>query len=207
MPEDRAMPNASVRQLLLALQEVMGDNGLKVVLQQSDLDRYVDNFPPNDMERGAKFSEYAQIQQAVEDFYGGPRGARAMMRRAGNATFRYGLEERPALLGLVGVGLKALPKGRRMKFILDRIAKASTDEINIPAQIEEHDDHLLYVAAPCACEHRVRDAKLGPCCFVTVGALDAAIKWATGERHDVKEISCMQNGDDACRYRVEKAAA
>ena len=204
--EDRAMPNANVRLLLTALQDVMGDNGLKAVLKQGGLERYVDNFPPDDTNRNAKFSEYARIQQAVENFYGGPRGARAMMRRAGHATFQYALNSRPAILGLVGVALKALPEGTRMKFILDRIARASTEEVNLPAHVEEHDDHFLFVAEACACVFRERDPKLGPCCFVTAGALEAAVQWATGKRHTVKEIFCLQNGGDACRYRVEKAA-
>jgi len=200
------MPNANLRLLLTALQEVMGDNGLKAVLKQGGLARYIDNFPPDNTDRNAHFSEYGGVQQAVEDFYGGPRGARAMMRRAGHATFQHTLKSRPAILGLVGVAIKVLPEGTRMKFILDRIAKASTDEVNLPAHVEEHDDHFLFVADACTCVFRKRDPKLGPCCFVTAGVLEAAVEWATGKRHTVKEIACLQNGEDACRYRVEKSA-
>ena len=129
-----------------------------------------------------------------------------MMRRAGHATFKQTLAARPAILGLVGVAIKVLPEGTRMKFILERIAKASNEEVNLPAHTEEADDHFMFVAEACTCVFRKRDPKLGPCCFVTAGVLEAAIEWATGKRHSVKEISCLQNGDDACRYRVEKAA-
>jgi predicted hydrocarbon binding protein len=204
--EDRPMPNANLRLLLVALQEVMGENGLKAVLKQGGLERYVDHFPADDTNRDARFSEYGQVQQAVENFYGGPRGARAMMRRAGHATFQHTLKSRPAILGMVGIALKALPEGARMKFILERIAKASTDEVNLPAHVEEHDDHFLFVAEACTCVFRQRDPKLGPCCFVTAGVLEAAVEWATGKRHTVKELTCMQNGQDACRYRVDRAA-
>jgi hypothetical protein len=204
--EDRMMPNANLRLLLVALQEVMGDNGLKAVLKQGGFVQYIDHFPPDDTNRESKFSTYGQIQQAVESFYGGPRGARAMMRRAGHATFQHTLKSRPAILGLVGVALKVVPEGTRMKFMLDRIAKASTDEVNLPAHVEERGDHFLFVAEACTCVFRSRDPKLGPCCFVTAGVLEAAVEWATGKRHAVKEIACLQNGDDACRYRVEKEA-
>ena len=200
------MPNANLRLLLVALQEVLGDNGLKAVLKQGGFVQYIDHFPPDDTHRESKFSTYGQIQQAVESFYGGPRGARAMMRRAGHATFQHTLKSRPAILGLVGVALKVVPEGTRMKFMLDRIAKASTDEVNLPAHVEEQGDHFLFVAEACTCVFRSRDPKLGPCCFVTAGVLEAAVEWATGKRHAVKEIACLQNGDDACRYRVEKAA-
>lgn len=204
--EDRPMPNANVRLLLMALQEVMGDNGLKAVLKQGGLERFVDNFPPDDTQRDSRFSDYGHIQQAVETFYGGPRGARAMMRRAGHATFQHTLKSRPAILGMVGVALKALPEGTRMRFMLDRIAKASTDEVNMPAHVEDQPDHFMYVSEVCTCVYRERDPKLGPCCFVTAGVLEAAVQWATGKHHTVKEVACLQNGDDACRYRVEKTA-
>jgi len=35
--DDRPMPNANLRLLLVALQEVMGENGLKAVLKQGGL--------------------------------------------------------------------------------------------------------------------------------------------------------------------------
>ena len=204
--EDRLMPNANLRLLLVALQEVMGENGLKAVLKQGGLGRFIDHFPPDDTQRESRFSEYGQIQQAVESFYGGPRGARAMMRRAGLATFQHTLKSRPAILGLAGLALKALPEGTRIKFILDRVAKASTDEVNLPAHVEDKDDHFLFVAEACTCVFRQRDPKLGPCCFVTAGVLEGAVEWAAGKKHAVKELTCLQNGDDACRYRIDKAA-
>jgi len=204
--EDRMMPNANLRLLFTALQDVLGDNGLKAVLKQGGLERFIDHWPPDDTNRESKFSEYGQVQQAVENFYGGPRGARAMMRRAGHATFQHTLKSRPAILGLVGFALKALPEETRMKFILDRIAKASTDEVNLPAHVEDKNDHFLFVADVCTCVFRTRDPKLGPCCFVTAGVLEAAVEWATGKKHAVKELTCLQNGDDACRYRIEKAS-
>jgi hypothetical protein len=114
MPEDRPMPNANLRVLLVAIEEVMGENGAKAVLNAGGLGRYIGNYPPNNTELGASFDDYGSAQQAVEDFYG-PRGARAMLIRIGRATFRYTRQEQPAILGLAGLALKALPMGTRMK--------------------------------------------------------------------------------------------
>ena len=33
-----------------------------------------------------------------------------------------------------------------------------------------------------------------------------AMRWATGVEHNVTEFSCINIGNDACRYRVEKKA-
>jgi hypothetical protein len=110
MPEDRPMPNANLRVLLVAIEEVMGENGAKAVLKAGGLERFIGNYPPNNTALDASFGDYGAAQQAVEDFYG-PRGARAMLIRIGRATFRYTLQEQPAILGLAGLALKALPMG------------------------------------------------------------------------------------------------
>ena len=77
--EDDVIVNALVRQALSSTQEVMGENGLNAVLRASGLDRFIGNFPPNDLAPGIKTADYARLNQAIEDFYG--RGGRGMLRR------------------------------------------------------------------------------------------------------------------------------
>jgi len=204
MLEDRKMSNAALRTLFLAIEQVMGENGIKAVLNFGGLQRFKGNYPPNNLERQVSFSDYGQAQQAVEDFYG-QRGARAFMLRIGRATFRYALEEQPAILGLAGLALKLLPAETRMKLILTRVANGSRETLNIPAHVEETDEHFIYVVEQCPCAFRQRELKT-PCCYVTVGGLMEAMKWATGENHNVTEFTCINVGDDACRYRIEKKA-
>ena len=69
MPEDRPMPNAALRVLLDAIEEVMGENGTKAVLNAGGLSKYINNYPPKDLEMKANFSEYGAVQQAVEEFH------------------------------------------------------------------------------------------------------------------------------------------
>ena len=76
MPEERPMPNAALRVLLEAIEDVMGENGTKAVLNAGGLGKYIDNYPAKNLDMDATFSQYGAAQQAVEDFYG-PRGARA----------------------------------------------------------------------------------------------------------------------------------
>jgi hypothetical protein len=70
MAVGRPMSNATIRVLLDAVEEVMGGHGTKAVLNAGGLVKFVDNFPPKDLEMVGDFSEYGAIQQAVEDFYG-----------------------------------------------------------------------------------------------------------------------------------------
>jgi hypothetical protein len=111
-----------VQQALTSMQEVMGDHGLNAVLKSCGLERFVGNFPPNDLEPSIRASQYAQLNQAIEDFYG--RGGKGMLRRIGKASFQYGVREQAALLGVAGVALKLLPERQRIKFILNGMADA-----------------------------------------------------------------------------------
>jgi predicted hydrocarbon binding protein len=202
MSEPRILSNAALRTLFLAIENVMGENGIKAVLNFGGLKRFIGNYPPNNLEKAVTHADYAEAQQAVEDFYG-PRGARAFMLRIGRATFRYTLEEQPAVLGLAGLALKLLPQETRMKLILNRIAQGAGETLNIPSHVEETPEHFIYVAEDCPCRWRKRDLKT-PCCYVTVGSLTEAMRWCTGQEHLVTEFTCINVGDDACRYRIEK---
>jgi hypothetical protein len=68
--EDAVIVNALVRQALIAAQEVMGENGLTAVLRSSGLERFVGNFPPEDMNPSIQTSQYARLNAAIEEFTG-----------------------------------------------------------------------------------------------------------------------------------------
>ncbi len=203
--EARKMSNAALRTLFLAIEQVMGGNGIKAVLNFGGLRRFINNYPPNNLSEDVTYADYGEAQQAVEDFYG-PRGARAFMLRIGRATFRYALEEQPAILGLAGLALKLLPPETRMKLILRRMATGAGETLNMPVMVEEQPEYFVYVVTDCPCRFRKRSLKT-PCCYVSVGGLMEAMRWATGAEHNVTEFACVNVGDEACRYRVEKKVA
>lgn len=204
-PRNRPMPNAALRTLFMAIEEVMGENGAKAVFNLGGLQHYIGNYPPNNLEPGVTLADYGAAQQAVEDFYGG-RGARAMLTQIGRATFRYGLEEQPAILGLAGLVLKMLPEGAKVKWMLSRLVDAGTKRLNMEIHLEEDDEAFYLVYTLCPCLFRRRQAKT-PCCFTTIGTVQEALRWVSGGKHfRVQEISCLNLGDEACRFRIEKRA-
>ncbi|MCK6539858.1 MAG: 4-vinyl reductase [Anaerolineales bacterium] len=197
--EDAVIINSLVRQALTSMQEVMGDNGLNAVLRSCNLERFIGNFPPNDLEPSIKASQYAQLNQAIEDFYG--RGGRGMLRRIGKASFQYGVREQAALLGIAGVALKLLPDRQRIKFILNGMAdalKKSNPQVN--AWVDESEGKLAYVEATCAiCNGRHSDR---PICYLYVGSVAEAVQWATGKEYEIVETHCLAKGDEYCRFEV-----
>ena len=125
-----------------------------------------------------------------------------MLVRIGRALFRYTLEEQPAVLGLAGLALKALPIGVRVKLILQKIVSSANDTMNMPSSLEETDDSYIFVVQDSP--SRWRPARSKPGCYVTVGTYQEALRWATGKTFKIEEFTCMSAGDDACRFRIYK---
>jgi predicted hydrocarbon binding protein len=201
---DRGMPSGALRLLFLSIEEVMGADGIKAVLNGAKLSHYINNYPPNTLEYGVTFGEYGHVEQAVEDFLG-PRGARAILVRVGRELFRYSLREQSALLGIAGNALKNMPlisPQAKMKILLQQIVGAANKTVNQPARLEEDNDNFYVVIDQCMCQWRPKHEK--PCCLVTVGTFSEAMKWLTDKPIEVKEITCLNNGADACRYQIPK---
>ncbi len=197
--EDAVIINSLVRQALTSAQEVMGDNGLNAVLRTTGLERFIGNFPPNNLEPSIPASQYAQLNQAIEDFYG--RAGKGMLRRIGKASFQYGVREQAALLGIAGVGLKLLPEKQRIKFILNGMVDAlKKSNAQVDAWVDESGDRLAFVESTCAICNSRHSAT--PICHLYVGSIGEAVQWATGKEHEVIETHCMAKGDPYCRFEV-----
>jgi len=197
--EDAVIINSLVRQALTSMQEVMGDHGLNAILKSCGLDKFIGNFPPNNLEPSIKASQYAQMNQAIEEFYG--RGGKGMLRRIGKASFQYGVREQAALLGIAGVALKVLPEKQRIKFILNGMADAlKKSNPQVEAWLDDSGDKLAYVESTCAiCNSRHSDH---PICHLYVGSVSEAVRWATGKEYEIIETHCLAKGDEYCRFEV-----
>jgi hypothetical protein len=202
--EDAVIVNALVRQALISAQEVMGENGLNTVLRTSGLERFIGNFPPDNLEPAIQTSDYARLNEVIEEFYG--RGGRGMLRRIGKASFQYAVREQAALLGLAGVALKLLPTKQRIKFILNAMVNAlkkSNPQVN--AWVDDKDDTLAYCDASCAiCHGRESTDAI---CYLYIGSIGEAVGWATGQEFKIVETLCTAKGDPHCRFEVRELSA
>jgi hypothetical protein len=194
--------NSLVRQALTSAQEVMGDNGLNTVLKTCGLDRFIGNFPPNNLEPAIQASQYAKFNEAIEAFYG--RGGKGILRRIGKASFQYGVREQAALLGVAGVALKLLPERQRIKFILNGLADAlKKSNLNVNAWVDESGERLAYIESTCAiCYGRHSETSI---CYLYSGSISEAVLWATGREYEITETHCLAKGDEYCRFEVGAA--
>jgi hypothetical protein len=196
--------NSLVRQALTSAQEVMGDHGLNTVLKTCGLDRFIGNFPPNNLEPAIQTSQYAKFNEAIEAFYG--RGGKGILRRIGKASFQYGVREQSALLGVAGVALKLLPEKQKIKFILNGMADAlKKSNPEVKAWVDDSGDRLAYVESTCAiCHGRHSQTSI---CYLYIGSIGEAVLWATGKEYEITETHCIAKGDEYCRFEVGEPRA
>ena len=107
-------PNKMVRIVLLAMEEVMGRNGVNAVLNLAHLKYLVNNFPPNNFDHQVSFEELGAIMQSLDLMYG-PRSGRGLALRAGRACFKYGLKEFGPVLGIADLAFRLLPLHMKLK--------------------------------------------------------------------------------------------
>ena len=198
-PEQWRFTNALMRQAIMAIGQVMGQQGLKVVLREAGLERYVDELPPDDLEQNVSTMDYAALNQAVEEFYG--RAGKGMLQRIGRASFRYGVEEQATLMGVAGAAIKLMPQKTRIKFILTQMAKSLMD-VNQDTTIEVQETPQGFVFADSTCGVCCCRKAEHPICHLYIGSISEAVKWATGQEYEVREIECRATGAEACRFLV-----
>ena len=195
-------PNKIARIALLALEEVMGKNGVNAIFNLAGLPNLIDNLPPNNLDREFDFADFSAVQGALEEMYG-PRGGRGLALRAGRATFDDALKNFGALAGVGDMAFKVLPLQAKMRIGLPAMAKIFTQTSDQLSTVEEKDDHFIYTIHRCpVCWGRNTDK---PSCFVAVGLIQASLKWVSGgNEFRVNESRCIAVGDPVCEFIVYK---
>jgi len=195
-------PNKPALITILALENVMGKNGLNAILNMAGLSHLIDNYPSDNLTREFDFADYAALMQALEDMYG-PRGGRGLALRAGRATFDRVLKDFGPMVGMADLAFKVLPLDVKVKVGLRVMGETLTkisDQIN---EVEDAGEHYLYKIVQCpACWGRKTDK---PCCHIAVGLLQEGLHWLSGGKEfRVTEVACIAMGEKSCDFVVHK---
>ena len=141
---------------------------------------------------------YAAFQQSLRLYYG--HGARGILLRVGRnmwerITMQANLLEKAEL-----EIARRLPVPARRRRVLDLVA-GQLREGGGAASIHTLDLDLLLADHSAAAT--VGQSAEEPICFVTLGLIEGALSWATGQDADVEEISCKATGASACEFRIK----
>jgi predicted hydrocarbon binding protein len=196
-------PNKFGLIIIKSLEEVMGKNGLNAILNLGGLTQYIDNYPPDNLDKGFDFTELSGIGTALEEMYG-PRGGRGLALRAGRATFADALKNFGALAGVGDLAFKVLPLQTKLRIGLPSFAKIFSQLSDQYSTVEERDNEFIWTIHKCpVCWGRTGVDK--PVCFIAVGLLQEALKWVSGgNEFRVNESKCIAVGDTVCEFIIQK---
>ena len=201
-PSGYYYPNRMGRIFLLALEEVMGRNGLHALLNLIDMKNFIHEYPPDNLEREFDFAYITNLNKGLEDIYG-PRGARGLALRGGRAIFARGLKGFGALAGVGDLAFRVLPLKTKLRIGVPAVARIFTQFSDQISRVEDHDDHFLYYSDRCSmCWQRETDRTVG---FIAAGILQETLRWVSGGlEFRVEEIECIAMGAESGVFRIDK---
>jgi len=195
-------PNKMGRIILLAMEEIMGRNGVNAALNLAKMRHLINNYPPNNFDRQFRFDDIGAIMQSLDDMYG-PRGGRGLALRAGRACFKYGLKEFGPVLGIADLAFRLLPLNMKLKVGAEVFADTFNKYTDQRVRLSDDEDQIFWHNERCPiCWDRKTDI---PCCYLAVGILQESLYWVSGGKNfSVEEIACVARGDDACTIVIDK---
>ena len=197
---DRRLPNARVRAVMLAIKEEMGNTGLNLVLRASRLERFSGNLPPDDHQLVVLASEFSALRQAIENYFG--RGSRGSLTRIGREAFQQTLKSRPVQARLNRFLLRFLPPDARNLRVLNQLAAVLGEP---GGNVTVHLDDRRFLLVDTTSDATFGQTTETEVCWLTVGQIQEALYWATGQEHDVTEVACKAKGSPACRFEISEA--
>lgn len=197
-------PNKMGRIVLLSLEEVIGPNAVKAILNQAGLIHYIRKYPSDNLRKQFKFDDLSQIQVALEQIFG-PRGGRGVALRSGRVCFKYGLREFGAQLGFTDMSFRLSPMEVRLQAGVEIFAQIFNQFSDQRVRVEAGAEGILWHIDRCPiCWNRHSDS---PVCHMAVGILQESLYWVSGGKiFNVEEISCIAKGDPTCTILIERQA-
>lgn len=196
------LPNKMGRIVLLAIEEVMGRNGVNAILNLARLQRRIGSYPPNDFVKAFSFDELGRLLQALDEMYG-LRGGRGLALRAGRSCFKLGIKDFGPVLGIADLTFRVLPMWMKLRVGFEVLAQTLNKFTDHLVHLGEDEQYYYWIMERCGtCWGRKCDS---PCCHLVVGILEEELYWVSGGRNFyVEEISCIAAGGRACTILIGK---
>ncbi|MEA3352077.1 MAG: 4-vinyl reductase [Chloroflexota bacterium] len=201
MTDQYFYPNIWGRSILTSAEDILGENGVSALLNLTGLQEYINNYPPDTINKAFPFTHVAEIQQGLYDMYGS-RGARVFATRGGKETFHHSLYKYDKVQKAARAAMRVGSVKMRAKIGLQFFSKffnAVSDQV---VRIDDDDNYWYWIIERCPmCWGREAQE---PVCHLGIGVLKAASKWATEREFRIQEIKCVAMGDENCIYAMDK---
>lgn len=207
MPEERKTDNITMRLWLETLQSVVGENGLKSILNYAHIPEYSGRFPPDNDELEVPLEDLHNLYLSLLELFG-QKGARSLQLRIGREFIRSGIEKRPTIAKALRLSALLLPEKKRIRLALENLAEEYERRQPSPLytprmEVREEEDCFYLIDKDNFESNGVTSQQ--PMCATCVGRLQYLMEWITGHPHEVEEVECRAMGDPADVFRVSKA--
>jgi len=190
----RTLSSRFLNQFIETIASELGQENLSIVLEKAGLP--VDWSDPA-VNGTSAAGAYAGLQKAMRTYYG--RGARGILIRVGSNLWKRLLENASLAEKAQSKIIFGLPVNARRKAALELLAKMLSDHRD---DVTLHTLDLDLLLADKASPGTMGQNESEHICYVTLGLIRECLHWATGQEHDIEEISCRANGGDACEFKI-----
>jgi hypothetical protein len=196
------LPNQVLNLALTTVDEVIGKNGTKTILNYTGLKKFIDNYPPYNLDFEQSSKDFSRLLTGIIEVVG-LRGARSILFRGGIKGFETMRENYPALWNLEHVK----PSEKTPERLFDEfvriqgiIVNASTHIFGDIFKLYENEDGLVLENHDCYwCKGLKFDE---PVCFGSCGFNYAIATWVLGQQAKVKETQCHAAGAPFCQFMM-----
>lgn len=202
---DKKIDNTLMRVYLDTIQYILGLNGLKSILNYAHLEKYIDNFPPDNDKIEVPRDDLRQLYLALREMFG-QKGTRGLQLRVGRELTNTFLEKRPAVKSMK-LAARLLPEMKRMRLSLERFIEESVKRLpssgDTPQfELHEEEDYFLFIDRDSYTSEGITSDR--PICDIYVGNLESSLEWITGHHHKIEEIECRAMGHSADVFKIWK---
>lgn len=206
MSEGRKSDNIMMRIWLETIENIVGPNGLKAILNHAQLQKYIDNLPPDNDEMEIPLEDIKNLRLSLFELFGG-KGAWGLQLRVGQKITYSFIEKRPGIAKATKIATSLLSETKKMRIALEHYKKEAEQRISSSLdtsryELLEEKDYFLFIDRDNYMSEGVSSQT--PICGVTVGNFQSMMEWITGHYHEVEEIECRAMGHSADVIKIWK---
>ncbi len=202
MPLKEKLPNQIFYLGLMSAEEILGLNGLNSILNYAKLQKYIGNYPPNNLVLEQTSEDFTRLMSGFIEVLG-ERGSKSITFQLGKRSFEIILEQFPSLLNIDGI----MPDERTPERLFDEFVRLQGIMFVAAEQLfgdiytcYENDEGYVIELSPC---YWCRGLKTGVAiCNAGTGFSHAIARWIVGQDLRIEETLCIARGDDRCRHVI-----
>ena len=185
---EKTVSSMVIRVLLDSTEDVMGENGMKALLNYAKMSHLLENKPDYSPEKNYTDEEYGALTSSWYKVLGNS-GAKALFRMIGKSSGKMAIKS-----GIFD-SFKELPDEEKLFKMIEFFAMATGR-----GEALKDGDVVIYDNPKCTACVNIKDEK--PVCTGLNGAFEEFINWAGIKGKKVVETKCKAMGDDTCRYEI-----